>query len=74
MLEFIVILKAFSVGQGSWVWTDGSAWDYTDWNPVPDGEPPIPDGGTYENCAEFNWNGLWYDDLCQYQRLSICKI
>jgi len=34
-------------GEGSWTWTDGSSWDYTDWYP---GQPDNLGGS--ENCLE----------------------
>jgi hypothetical protein len=45
--------------QGTWVWTDGTILDYTNWYP---GEP---DGGTVKNCM-FMYSNLpnWTDASC----------
>ncbi len=58
--------------QGNWVWTDGSAWDFTGWGK---GEPNDNEGN--EDCLEMNhlgngdwgWNDNGCSDLCSY----VCK-
>ena len=54
--------------QGIWVWTDGSAWDYTNWginepNDNLDGEDCL-------HIRELNWND--YD--CTLAQPFMCKI
>ena len=44
----------------TWVWTDGTPSDYTNWN------TNEPNGGHIENCAELLTSGLWNDIGCTY--------
>ena len=44
--------------EGTFVWADGSASSYTNWNV---GEP---NNGTSEDCAEMYTTGLWNDRRC----------
>ncbi|KAI4879714.1 hypothetical protein NFI96_013867 [Prochilodus magdalenae] len=62
-------LGATDVAQvGVWVWTDGSAFDYINWN---SGEP---NGGTNENCLMMNYIQVnWNDFPCEgYPCSSVC--
>jgi hypothetical protein len=56
--------------EGSWAWSDGSAWSYSNWHPVE------PNGGVVENCAMvyiFDI-GVWWNDLSCAQLLGFaCK-
>ena len=54
--------------QGTWVWTDGSAWDYSNWW---SGQPV---GSTLANCAFLNFDQSWQDMLCDFSCYSICKL
>jgi hypothetical protein len=57
--------------EGTFVWTDGSDWDYQNWRP---GQPS--NAGGVEHCAEMGWGGetLWNDQPCNYPRGEfICK-
>ena len=64
--------------QGTWVWTDGSTWDYPNWDTM-DGEP---DGGARQNCVAFNSNNnaldetldQFYDLECLSELNYACKI
>uniref|UniRef100_A0A8C4T3W8 Uncharacterized LOC114657714 n=1 Tax=Erpetoichthys calabaricus TaxID=27687 RepID=A0A8C4T3W8_ERPCA len=57
------------VRDSTWLWTDGSKWDYTNWNP---GEPNNA-GGT-ERCFRINDSaqGGWNDVNCGMQTAYIC--
>jgi len=56
-----------AVKEGTWVWTDGTALDYTKWT---SGEPD----GSY-NCLGLNSNGLWYDNpACTSSVPYACKL
>ena len=56
----------------TFVWTDGSAWDYPDWAP---GQPSYLGG--VEHCVEMGGFGetLWNDQPCNDQQGNspICK-
>ena len=58
--------------QGTWAWTDGSAWDYTNWG------VEQPGGSAKWNCLLSNVNtnarDEWYDFPCDYGRSYVCKI
>ncbi|XP_039631401.1 lectin-like [Polypterus senegalus] len=52
-----------------WLWTDGSKWDYTNWNK---GEPS--NGNNVERCLHINYaveNG-WNDDNCVSEYPFVC--
>jgi len=52
--------KRKSPGSDTWVWSDGSPWDFTKWRP---GQPDSKSNS--ENCVEvFNANNLWFDYYC----------
>jgi hypothetical protein len=55
--------------QGIWVWTDGSAWDYTNW-----GIPEEPNGLHAENCLELMWYDYLNDLNCTITLTYVCKI
>ena len=48
--------------EGAWKWTDGSAWDYTDWLKY---EPSDDRHHADEDCLE-----LWYNPPEGYQRTN----
>jgi hypothetical protein len=61
--------------QGTWVWTDGTILDYTNWY------PEQPGGGTAQNCMlmysnddyYFRWNDVsctYTDPIVSY----VCKL
>ena len=55
----------------SWRWSDGTAWDYTNWAP---GAPN--DAGGVEDCARLFENsdrGQWNDRVCSNMRTFVCK-
>ncbi len=55
--------------QGTWVWTDGTAWNYTNW------KPGQPDEGTAANCMLMGTDQLWYDlNTCAQTRYYVCKL
>ena len=53
--------------EGSWVWTDGSVWNYTNWFP---GEPNNFNG--VEHCV-IGLIGGWTDFQCAVRFPFICK-
>jgi len=54
--------------EGSWVWDDGSEWEYTNWQ---QGEGY---GGKVENCMIlFSYYNTWYDTSCSEPLPYICK-
>ncbi|XP_041103294.1 lectin-like [Polyodon spathula] len=54
--------------EGSWYWTDGSKWDYNNWNK---GEP---NNLGVENCLHLNFPvpGGWNDVACSNLYPSVC--
>ena len=55
----------------SWRWSDGTAWDYTNWA---SGAPN--DAGGVEDCArmfEDSDRGQWNDRVCSNMRTFVCK-
>merc|ERR1712142_419035 len=51
---------------GTWVWSDGTPWDYSDWS---SGQPDNHGG----DCLKGNWhNLLWDDDACSKEYLFLC--
>jgi len=45
--------------EGAWVWSDGSAWNFTNW------EKGMPDDFVgLENCLRWNSDGTWNDVVC----------
>jgi hypothetical protein len=63
-------LKAVYV-QGSWAWTDGSAWDFSNW-----GSDQPDDFNGDEDCVDFSLidGAKWYDVACGLGRTFVCKI
>ena len=60
----------------SWVYTDGSHFDFTNWN---SGQPTphsiVPDGSPYdEDCTMMDTRtGRWDDELCTHVRPYLCS-
>ena len=54
--------------EGSWVWTDGTWVDWTNWK---SGEP---DGKRNANCLRMGSNGQWYDLSCMKERPFVCSV
>jgi hypothetical protein len=60
-----------SAAEGSWAWSDGSAWSYSNWDPG--GEP---NGGAWENCAMVYTSvgsPVWNDKSCAEPLGFACK-
>ena len=52
--------------EGTWVWSDGTPWDYSDWS---SGQPD----NHGQHCLKGNWhNLLWDDDACTKEYLFLC--
>ncbi|KAG9274153.1 macrophage mannose receptor 1-like [Astyanax mexicanus] len=53
--------------EGVWVWTDGSAFNYSNWYSLqPDNYLNV------ENCILINWGGGWNDGACYGYYPSVC--
>ena len=59
--------------EGDWVWSDGTAWTFTDWKA---GEPTNSGAlGNNEDCLEKNYAGIqWNDEGCARQQTFVCQI
>ena len=54
--------------EGTWVWSDGTPWDYSDWS---SGQPD--NGGSNQDCLKGNWRNLqWDDDFVHEKYLFLC--
>ncbi|KAK5973178.1 Lectin protein type II [Trichostrongylus colubriformis] len=57
---------------GSWMWIDGTEWDYLNWSP---GEPNNAEGR--EDClqilAHSRLNGKWNDYFCDRKLAFVCQ-
>ncbi len=74
MLTFISLCKVYSMSCSSlkdtWVWTDGTPWDYTDWA---SGQPDDYNKG--EDCLELRKiDEQFNDDKCYHLLTFVCKI
>ncbi|XP_069047250.1 lactose-binding lectin l-2-like [Lepisosteus oculatus] len=57
------------VKEGRWLWSDGSKWDYSKW------DPPEPNNLDVENCLLTYWAlANWNDMPCNYQFPYICAL
>ncbi|XP_015209614.1 lactose-binding lectin l-2-like [Lepisosteus oculatus] len=55
--------------EGTWLWSDGSKWDYTKWNPTE------PNSSGVENCIHTFWAQLnWNDIACNNRYPFICAL
>ncbi|XP_042347053.1 galactose-specific lectin nattectin-like [Plectropomus leopardus] len=53
--------------EGTWLWTDGSPFNYQSWSP---GEP---NNLGQEHCIEMNWREyFWNDNQCYHERAYLC--
>lgn len=59
-----------AVKEGLWMWSDGSRFDYTNWNT---GEPN--NAGEGEDCLQMNAASekLWFDVPCEWKFTSLCS-
>ncbi|XP_051731653.1 galactose-specific lectin nattectin-like [Ctenopharyngodon idella] len=57
--------------EGQWLWSDGTAYDYTNWCP---GEPN--NHRRVENCLEINWfsKSCWNDVACTVSKSYVCSM
>jgi len=56
--------------EGDWVWSDGSAWTFTNWA---SGQPDSGAGG--QDCLVKNYGGTLWDDDHNYDKfMFVCKI
>jgi len=58
-----------TASEGSFLWTDGTAFSYTQWN---DGEPN--NSNDEEHCTEMYSNGAWNDLSCASGGTFICEL
>jgi len=53
---------------GDWLWTDGSSWDYTHWNP---GQPDNYYASSVgDDCVQQYRFGAWADQSCSYSNCN----
>ena len=59
--------------EGSWTWSDGESFSYTNWVTLTAGLQPL--GGTDQNCMQMrHGDGFWDDVKCDATRkYYICK-
>lgn len=56
---------------GTWVWDDGTAWDYQNWWSSAAGGTQ---GGTVQNCLQVRWaDTTWDDTKCSSEKWYVCK-
>ena len=56
--------------EGTYVWSDGTPWDYSNWN------PGQPNNSGNEDCFVTNFRGnglLWNDNPCESLSTYVCK-
>jgi hypothetical protein len=59
-----------AVSEGTWMWSDGTPWDYQTWA---DGQPDDWDGN--EDCALMWASGAWNDGQCSdSDRGAVCRV
>ena len=61
----------YDYGQKAWTWSDGSAWNYTNWveNPGMNQFTQIVKDGEWTTIKEIsstNWKRYWRGSVCQY--------
>ena len=62
---------AFPQTDGTWVWDDGTAWDYHNWWET---SAMGTTGGTVQNCLQLRRVDLTWDDIkCSAQKWFVCK-
>jgi hypothetical protein len=54
--------------QGTWVWTDGSAWNYQNW------WGGQPNDGPTGNCVYLDTDETWMDTNCFSRAFFVCKM
>ena len=60
-----------TVTEGSWVWEDGTAWDYNNWWATSNGGTA---GGTSQNCLQLRRvDNTWDDTKCTAEKWFVCK-
>jgi hypothetical protein len=56
-----------SATEGTFVWANGDAWSYTNWN------TDQPDDWHGEDCVEAQATGVWNDLVCRRDRAYLCE-
>jgi len=68
--DYVWLGASDSTTEGTWVWTDGSPVNYSDWY------GSQPNDGTRGNCllssGGYNWK--WFDSVCTATSYAVCKI
>ena len=60
-----------TVTEGSWLWDDGTVWDYNNWWASATGGTA---GGTIQNCLQIRWVDSYWDDIkCTAEKWFVCK-
>lgn len=56
--------------EGHWLWSDGTPFHFTNWCP---GEPN--NSREWQHCMQMNYGAqkCWDDDVCYYQKPSVCS-
>ena len=63
--------------EGTYVWSDGTSYDYSNWNPGEPYDPGFSLGQAGEHCGELAWSGGggWNDSVCSTSyRYPLCNV
>ena len=59
--------------EGSFVWSDGTPWDYDHWEPTrPHSQPDISKNCVYYKESASQGKGMWWDGSCGLSKTYMC--